>query len=339
MEITLFDPIDTHLHVRENELLKAVLNYSSEPFSAAVVMPNLSKPLINTQIVLEYEEEILKNSSNFKPLMSLYFNDNLTLEELQLAKHKGIKLLKLYPKGMTTNAQNGTSDLLSEKTLEILENAQNLGFILCVHAEQEGFCLDKEFLCHSVIETFALLFPKLKIIIEHLSDWRSIALLEKHANLYATLTLHHISMTLDDLLGGSLNPHCFCKPLIKTQEDQERLLSIALKAHPKVSFGSDSAPHFISKKHSDNIPAGIFSAPILLPALCELFEKHNALENLQAFVSDNAKKIYALDNLPSKKVRLSKKPFIVPTHTLCADEKITILKGGETLSWNIQEIA
>ncbi|MGL2859383.1 dihydroorotase, partial [Helicobacter pylori] len=36
MEITLFDPIDAHLHVRENALLKAVLRYSSEPFSAAV---------------------------------------------------------------------------------------------------------------------------------------------------------------------------------------------------------------------------------------------------------------------------------------------------------------
>ncbi|MCQ2760217.1 dihydroorotase [Helicobacter pylori] len=339
MEITLFDPIDAHLHVRENVLLKAVLKYSSEPFSAAVIMPNLSKPLIDTPTTLEYEEEILNHSSNFKPLMSLYFNDGLTLEELQRAQEKGIRFLKLYPKGMTTNAQNGTSDLLGEKTLEVLENAQKLGFILCIHAEQAGFCLDKEFLCHSVLETFALSFPKLKIIIEHLSDWRSIALIEKHDNLYATLTLHHISMTLDDLLGGSLNPHCFCKPLIKTKKDQERLLSLALKAHPKISFGSDSAPHFISKKHSANIPAGIFSAPILLPALCELFEKHNALENLQAFISDNAKKIYTLDNLPSKKARLSKKPFIVPTHTLCLNEKIAILRGGETLSWNFQEIA
>lgn len=46
-----------------------------------------------------------------------------------------------------------------------------------------------------------------------------------------------------------------------------------------------------------------------------------------------------LDNLPNKKVRLSKKPFIVPTHTLCLNEKIAILRGGETLSWNLQEIA
>lgn len=95
MEIALFDPIDAHLHVRENALLKAVLGYSSEPFSAAVIMPNLSKPLIDTPTTLEYEEEILNHSSNFKPLMSLYFNDGLTLIELQRAKKKasGFKAL------------------------------------------------------------------------------------------------------------------------------------------------------------------------------------------------------------------------------------------------------
>ncbi|WP_104747610.1 dihydroorotase [Helicobacter cetorum] len=337
MHLTLNDPIDAHLHVREGEILKAVLNYSSEPFSSAVIMPNLTKPLIDTQITLDYEKEILENCQNFKPLMSLYFNDDLSLSELQNAKDQGIRLLKLYPKGMTTNAQSGTSNLLSEKTLEILENAQKLDFILCIHAEQEGFCMDREFLCHSTIETFATTFPKLKIILEHLSDRRSIDLLEKHKNLYATLTLHHLSMTLDDLLGQALNPHCFCKPLIKTKEDQNALLALSLKAHKKVSFGSDSAPHLVSKKHSNKAPAGIFSAPILLPALCELFERHNALDNLQAFVSDNAKFIYGLKNLPKKQVLLTKEPFKVPTHT--NDKQISILRGGETLSWKIQSIS
>ena len=97
MEITLFDPIDAHLHVRENALLKAVLGYSSEPFSAAVIMPNLSKPLIDTPTTLEYEEEILNHSSNFKPLMSLYFNDGLTLEKIAMRKRKRRQVFKALP--------------------------------------------------------------------------------------------------------------------------------------------------------------------------------------------------------------------------------------------------
>lgn len=45
-------------------------------------MFNFSKFLIDILIIFEYEEEILNYSLNFKFLMSLYFNDDLILEEL-----------------------------------------------------------------------------------------------------------------------------------------------------------------------------------------------------------------------------------------------------------------
>lgn len=79
--------------------------------------------------------------------------------------------------------------------------------------------MDKEFLCYSVLEIFVFLFFKFKIIIEYLSDWRSIVLIEKYDNFYVILILYYISMILDDLLGGSLNLYCFCKFLIKIKKD------------------------------------------------------------------------------------------------------------------------
>lgn len=45
-------------------------------------MFNFSKFLIDILIIFEYEEEILNYFLNFKFLMSLYFNDDLILEEL-----------------------------------------------------------------------------------------------------------------------------------------------------------------------------------------------------------------------------------------------------------------
>lgn len=57
-------------------------------------------------------------------------------------------------------------------------------------------------------------------------------------------------------------------------------------------FGSDSAPHPISKKSVVGVAAGVFTAPIALQTLTELFEKHHALANLQALVSDHAQMIY-----------------------------------------------
>lgn len=42
--ITLTNPMDMHIHLREGEMLDSVLPYTAYSFSAGVVMP-ISKPL------------------------------------------------------------------------------------------------------------------------------------------------------------------------------------------------------------------------------------------------------------------------------------------------------
>ena len=155
-------------------------------------------------------------------------------------------------------------------------------------------------------------------------------MVEKYDNLFATLTLHHILLSLDDVIGGMLNPHYFCKPILKTKKDQESLLQTALQAHQKFSFGSDSAPHLKSNKESQKGSAGIFSAPILLQALTQTFEAHNALENLESFISINASKIYGLTRT-SKQITLTKKPFQVPQEYA----GIVPMFAGQTLQWSL----
>lgn len=51
-------------------------------------------------------------------------------------------------------------------------------------------------------------------------------------NLAATVTLQHLLITLDDVAGGMLRPHLFCKPIAKRPEDREALLQAALSGHP-----------------------------------------------------------------------------------------------------------
>lgn len=337
--ITLKNPLDMHIHLREGEILNAVAPQSVSVFSATLAMPNLKKPITTTKMALDYKNEILNatKNTNFLPIMSLYLTDSLTKDELNLAKQNGIKILKLYPKGATTGAENGVADILDKKTLEIFEIAQNLGFILSIHGESNGFCMEREFEFGEIFAKIARNFPRLTIIMEHLSDSRSIALLERFSNLFATLTLHHISLDLDCVAGGALNPHYFCKPILKTPKDREALLSLALSAHPKVSFGSDSAPHLESAKLKG--AAGIFSAPILLPKLCEIFEAHNRLENLQKFISDNAFKIYNLDSaqIPQKEIILNRIECVLPREIHTQGESIKILFGGEKCAWKIVE--
>lgn len=340
--ITLQNPLDMHIHLREGEILKNILPFSAKYFSGVLAMPNLKIPLTDTNKVLNYKKEIqsLANSLNcddFTPIMSMYINESLTKDELIKAKKAGIKILKLYPKGATTGSENGVEEILDQKTLEIFEIAENFDFILSIHGETNGFSLDREFEFGEIFKQIAINFPKLKIIMEHLSDRRSIDLLHKYNNLFATITLHHITMSLDDVLGKGLNPHHFCKPILKTPKDRNALLELALSGDEKVSFGSDSAPHLQSNKLKQNGAAGIFSAPILLPKLCEIFEKYNKLDNLQKFISDNAMKIYDLKNIPNKKITLIKETSRIQDSIKIDNDCIIPFLANEELSWKIKE--
>lgn len=332
-KITLVSPLDMHLHLRDGEMLQNVAHFSAKNFSAAVVMPNLNPPICSVKEALAYKQRILEaaKGSDFVPLMTLYLTESLNKEELSEAKKQGIFILKLYPKGATTNSESGVSEILNPKILEILAIAQDLEMILSIHGESNGFVLEREREFCPAFETLAKTFPKLRIIFEHLSDSRSLDLIEKYDNLFATLTLHHLTLSLDDVAGGALNPHLFCKPILKTKKDQKALLEIALSGHQKFSFGSDSAPHLQSTKETSRGAAGIFSAPILLPSLVELFEKHNALENLSKFISQNAQKIYKITPL-LKEITLTRKPFKIPP----IYSGVVPMRAGEIISWSFE---
>ncbi|STP12540.1 dihydroorotase [Helicobacter mustelae] len=330
---SLKNPLDMHLHLREGDMLASVLPYTSKSFAAGVIMPNLKTPVCTTKDAKNYESQIRALAPDFQPLMTLYITQGLHAKELEVARASSYKILKLYPKGATTNSSDGIQNILDAQVLEVLEIAQELGFILSIHGESNGFSMDREYEFASVFTTLAKCYPKLKIIIEHMSDHRSIRLLEDFENIFATLTLHHITMDLDDLLGKNLSPHHFCKPVLKTKKDKEKLLELALSAHPKVCFGSDSAPHLLQSK-LQNGAAGIFSAPCLLESLITLFEEHGALENLQAFVSDNAIKNYQITLEKERIFDFQKTPCTIPKAVKTKDGEIIPLHAEKSLPWS-----
>ena len=338
MRITLKNPLDMHLHLRDEKMLETVAPYSAKSFCGGIVMPNLVPPIASALQAKAYKKRIREITPHFYPICAIYLTQDLSAQDLKECLNAGFRILKLYPKGATTESQSGITNIIDKKILNLFEIAQDLGMILSIHGESNGFVMEREYEFGEIFKNLATTFPNLKIIIEHMSDARTIALLEKFPNLYATLTLHHITMSLDDVLGGKLNAHHFCKPILKMKSDQKALLNLALNAHPKVSFGSDSAPHTLDSKL--NGAAGIFSAPCLLEMLTGLFDKHNALEKLQAFISDNAMRIYNLDkwlSLPKKEVILEKKPCIIPKGIKFSQGEIIPLHAGKRLEWSIVE--
>ena len=334
----LNEPLDMHLHLRDGDMLRLVAPLTSNSFSGALVMPNLVPPVTTKEALLSYKKRIIESckDDNFTPYMTLFFQNNYSFEFLEDIKDEIIGI-KLYPAGITTNSETGVSSMDIEVLRATLENMSKLGIPLCIHGETNGFVMDREKEFMPIYESIASAFPNLKIIMEHITTKDAVELLDRYSNLYATVTLHHLLITLDDVAGGMLDPHLFCKPIAKRPEDRSALLNAALKAHPKLMFGSDSAPHPKHKKECCGCAAGVFTSPIALQVLVELFEKHDSLENLNDFVSNNAKKIYGLD-LNKKRIKLIKKDFIVPDIYEYKDEKVVPMYAGKTISWSIESI-
>ena len=335
MQLTLNSPLDMHLHLRDGEMLKTVAPLSAHSFAAAIIMPNLVPPVTTVEAVTAYKARILEAIGNekFDPLMTLFFQESYDYTFLEAAKPY-IHGIKLYPAGITTNSEGGVSTIDSAALNMTLTAMSDLEIPLLIHGESNGFVMDREKEFVPIYEDLAQKFPDLKIVMEHITTKESVAALERHENLYATITLHHLFITLDEVAGGMLQPHLFCKPIAKRPEDREALLSVALSAHPKVMFGSDSAPHPQHAKENCGCAAGVFTAPIALPVLAQLFDTHGKLDNLQTFVSDNAQRIY--DYIPlQKSVVLEKKTFTVP-------EKygdVVPMYAGEEIGWRIQHIS
>lgn len=326
-------PLDMHLHLRDGVMLETVAPLTAYSYSGALIMPNLVPPVATLDDVIAYKQRIMAAVPNdfFEPYMTLFYKnyDKAFLKSVA----DSIIAIKLYPAGITTNSEGGVSSFDIEEMRETLQAMSDLGIPLCVHGETDGFVMEREAEFMSIYALLATSFPKLKIIMEHITTKEAVEMLERYENLYATITVHHLILTLDDVVGGMMKPHLFCKPIAKRPEDLDALLTVALEAHPKVMFGSDSAPHPQNKKESCGCAAGVFTAPISLQLLCEIFEQYDKLQNLQAFVSDNAQNIYGIC-AEFKEVVLEKRPFVVPQ----TYGSVVPMYAGEVISWALESV-
>ncbi len=330
--IQLRAPVDMHLHLRDGDMLTLVAPASASSLAGAVIMPNLVPPITTAAMLRGYRERILTacgpHATSFRPLMTFFLQPGLE-KEIDAAG-PDLFAVKFYPHGVTTNSESGLHSL--DSAAPLLSYMQEAGVPLLVHGETSGFVMDREEEFLPLYTTLAQRYPRLRIVMEHITTAAAVALLDQHENLHATVTAHHLIITLDDVAGGLLRPHLFCKPIAKRPEDRQALLSAALRAHPKLMLGSDSAPHPLSAKEACGCAAGVWTAPVLLPRLAQLFAAHHALPQLQAFVSDNARRIHQL-TLPEKTITLRREDWTVPTAWRAPGLEVIPWEAGETLAW------
>lgn len=356
-EITIRQPDDFHVHLRDGELMKRVLPFTANVFGRALVMPNLTPPVLTFKDAQNYARRICEVQADgdlrklwdqpFTPLMTIKLTGATTPEIVTKAKAKGVIAAKLYPAGVTTNSEDGVSDFKADSLHEVFEAMADCGMVLCVHAETPGEpSLKRE--THFVITwvlRWARQFPKLKIVIEHATTRGAIQAARDHANIAASLTVHHMLLTLDDVIGDKLNPHCFCKPIAKTEDDRQAIIAAAVGGSPKFFFGSDSAPHVVSNKHTAHAAAGCFTAPVAMELLAQIFDEHGSLNTLEMFASENGANFYGLP-LNKGKIRMTKKTSVVPARCeiqtgdrfTLRDTDLIPFWAGKELQWEVTEV-
>ena len=330
---TIVAPDDMHLHLREGEALPGFARAAAAGFARGLVMPN-TKPPVRTATDLEvYRSRIHEAAPGFRPLMTFKLLESTPPEDIADLADAGAVAGKLYPRGVTTNAEDGVRDLAAlGQTLDAMAEA---GLVLCIHAEDpEAQVLERESAYLPKIEGILSRHPKLRLVVEHVSTAAAVRFVKQFPErVGATITVHHLLFTLDDLLGDKLDPHLFCKPVVKQREDRDALQQAVLTADSRFFFGSDSAPHPKHSKETDACAAGVYTAPVALPLLLEFFETQGMLRAIEDFTSRFGAEFYGLERNDGQ-LRCVKEPWLVPGDY----DGVVPLGAGRTLSWSVDAI-
>ena len=341
--ITIRKPDDWHLHVRDEEMMKASLPHTAKHFGRAIIMPNLIPPVRTTADAIAYRDRLLEalpQGSTFKPLMTCYLADDTSPDDVERGFRDGVFTgVKLYPANATTNSAAGVTDY--RKIKPVLARMEKIGMRFLMHGEdvdpavdvfdREAAFLDK------YLEPWTREFPGLKMILEHVSSKEGVDFVKAHApQLGGSITPYHLELNRTDWLGWGNRPYMYCMPVIKTERDRQALRKAATSGESCYFLGTDSAPHSVAKKLAVIGAAGLFNSPVAMAIYAKVFYEENALDKLEAFASLNGPKHYDLQ--PSDEtITLERRFWVVPEDIKIEgpEERALIYRGGETLQWQV----
>ncbi|UYG01619.1 MULTISPECIES: dihydroorotase [unclassified Halomonas] len=340
--ITLTRPDDWHLHLRDGEVLEAVVNHTAAQMGRAIIMPNLKPPITTTDQALAYRERILKAlapDSAFEPLMTLYLTDFTTADEIEKAHASGVvKAVKLYPAGATTNSASGVTDIAHcDAAITAMER---VGMPLLIHGEVTDSNIDifdrEAAFIERVLKPLLERHPTLKVVSEHITTQQAAEFVANGPdNLAATITAHHLLFNRNQMLAGGIRPHYYCLPILKREQHRQALLKAATSGSPKFFLGTDSAPHEKADKESSCGCAGAYTAPAALELYATAFDQMGALDKLEAFASLNGPRFYGLAP-NADRVTLERRALALPSHYAYGDGcSIVPLLAGEALEWSM----
>jgi len=341
MEITLKQPDDWHLHLRDDEAMTSVLAHSARRFARAIVMPNLKPPVTSTDLARAYRERILDalpTDMAFDPLMTLYMTDRLSRDEVSRAKQSGIvKGIKLYPAGATTNSDAGVTDI--QKLYPVLDAMQREGLPLLIHAEVTEPAVDifdrERVFIDRHLSPLSKAFPELPMVFEHVTTKDAVDFVKSSGGrIAASITVQHLMYNRNTMLAGGIRPHYYCLPILKRESHRLALIAAATSGDPRFFLGTDSAPHPQGAKECACGCAGCYTAHAAIELYAEIFEQADALDKLEGFASLYGADFYGLPR-NNGTITLKKNPWQVPETYPFGGQQVVPLAAGQWLQWQL----
>jgi len=341
--LTIRRPDDWHLHLRDGEVLKAVLPETARHFARAIVMPNLVPPVVTGRDAAEYRDRILAAKppgSTFRPLMTLYLTEETEVRDLRAAAEIGlVTAVKLYPAGATTNSASGVRDFA--KIRRVLENMAQIGLPLCVHGEVTDPGVDifdrEAVFIERVLDPIRRDIPGLRVVMEHITTRDGADYVrEGGPDIAATITTHHLVINRNHILAGGIRPHYYCLPVAKREEHRLALLKAATSGDPSYFLGTDSAPHVDALKETACGCAGCFTATNTLSILAEVFDQEGALDRLEGFAALHGPAFYRLPANEDTITLRKGTPVSYPAKIETGDGPVTVFDPGFPLHWTVE---
>lgn len=329
MELTFQKPFDAHLHLRQGAVLSGYARRAAAFFESALVMPNTKPPILTAADLGRYRTQIREAAPALNALMTFQLH---TQADISALKRAGAVAAKYFPVGLTNSTGTEASTLSAYDS--VLRQMEENGIVLSIHCEAPLYSGGEA--KHRVLDEAleaSVRFPKLKIVLEHLSLEREVeAVKSAGENVAATLTAHHLMFDAVDFIGSRLNPHLFCKPILQSAYHREALRQAALSGNPRFFFGSDSAPHPPESKTGSAVSPGIYSMPVTIPLLACFFDESSQTDKLESFVSVFGRRFYGLPET-TEKIIIEKKSWEVPE---IIDGAVPLC-AGTVLSWTVRD--
>ena len=340
--LTIRRPDDWHLHLRDGDMLHAVLPETARHFGRAIIMPNLVPPVITGADAAAYRDRImaaLPDGMTFQPLMTLYLTEDTDPDDVAAVHASGlISAVKLYPAGATTNSASGVADF--DKVRGVLERMAAIGLPLCVHGEVTDSDIDifdrESVFIDRVLDPIRRSTPGLRVVMEHITTDQAVAYVQAHdTDLAATITTHHLVINRNHILVGGIHPHYYCLPVAKRETHRLALVEAAISGDKRFFLGTDSAPHMDAAKETACGCAGCFTATNTLSVLAEVFEREGAMDRLEGFTSLHGPAFYRLAANDTTLTLTRGAPVQYPDQIETKDGTVTVFDPGFDLHWRV----